>query len=198
MIQLIFASRNQNKTKEINNILQHTFPGRIEVKGLESLDYVGDIPETSLTISGNATQKAMFIYDRYHQNCFAEDTGLEITALNGEPGVYSARYAGIQRNDQDNINLVLAKMTGLTERSARFKTVISLVYENTPYLFEGICKGKIALARKGNGGFGYDPIFIPDGYDHSFGEMPSSEKNKISHRNIALQKMIQLFSEKIL
>lgn len=197
METLVFASSNRNKILEINAIILRSFPGiNFEIRGLDSLDFKSDIPETSDTIAGNALQKARHIYDRYQVNCFAEDTGLEVDELDGEPGVYSARYAGAHRSDDDNIDLVLQKLGDSHRRTARFRTVIALFYAEKEYLFEGICEGKISMARKGTGGFGYDPIFVPDGSALSFGEMPSDEKNKISHRNKALLKMLSFLEEK--
>ncbi|MCB0665918.1 MAG: RdgB/HAM1 family non-canonical purine NTP pyrophosphatase [Saprospiraceae bacterium] len=199
MNTLIFATGNKNKITEINEIFIRTYPDmEIVIKGLDVLNFKEEIPETTDTISGNAIQKATYIHERFKVNCFAEDTGLEIAFLEGKPGVHSARYAGEQRSDDDNIDMVLDQMSGTEDRTARFKTVIALIYSGETYLFEGICNGTISRERRGKGGFGYDPIFIPDGYKLSFGQMPTIEKNKISHRNKALQKMLSFFKDKIL
>lgn len=196
MTTLVFASKNQNKIKEINEILSHDFPqSNIVIKGLDDISFNEDIPETSPTIKENAIQKARYIYDRYEIDCFAEDSGLEVDFLNGDPGVYSARYAGTQRNDNDNIDLLLNKMKYAKDRTARFKTTIALYYCDQLYIFEGICQGRISKRRLGSQGFGYDPVFIPDGEERSFGQMPSEDKNKISHRYIALNKMIAVLRE---
>lgn len=198
MNTLIFATGNKNKITEINEIFIRTYPDmEMVIKGLDVLNFNEEIPETSDTISGNAIQKATYIHERFNVNCFAEDTGLEITFLEGKPGVHSARYAGEQRSDDDNIDLVLEQMSTAEDRTARFKTVIALIYSGEAYLFEGICPGIISQERRGKGGFGYDPIFIPDGYELSFGQMPSIEKNRISHRNKALQKMLSFFKDNI-
>lgn len=191
MKSIIFASHNEHKVKEINEILQASdYLNLPIIYGLEYLNYYNDIPETSETIRKNAVQKARTIYDQFKVDCFAEDTGLEIRALDGEPGVRSARYAGESRNSDNNMNLVLEKMKSHQDRSARFITVIALFYQDTLYTFEGICEGEIIDQKMGTSGFGYDPIFRPTGTRSTFGQMASSEKNKISHRKKAVKKMI--------
>ena len=161
------------------------------LKTLGDIGCIEDIPETQPTISGNASQKANYIFEKYHTNCFADDTGLEIEALNGEPGVLSARYAGNAKNSDANIAKVLKNLNDKTNRNARFKTVISLVINKKEFLFEGIINGKITGEKIGINGFGYDSIFIPDGYSITFAQMSDAEKNAISHRGIAFQKLIE-------
>ena len=183
MRSIVFATANLNKLKEAREILGSEW----QLSGLHDLGCTEEVPETSGTIPGNAIQKATYVHEKYGVDCFAEDTGLEITALNGEPGVYSARYAGPGAQAQDNIALVLQKMAGIRERSARFKTVIALMMEGQCFTFEGVVTGKILEAPQGSGGFGYDPIFLPDGYADSFGVLSPDIKNSISHRARALQ-----------
>ncbi len=185
MKEIIFATANPHKIKEIKAILD----GHFTIQGLDSIGCTEDIPETQPTIEGNAIQKAQYVVDHYGVNCFAEDTGLEIDALNGEPGVYSARYAGPQRDAQNNMNLVLKRLEGAEDRSARFKTVIALIIDGQIHTFEGIVNGRIIEEKKGDGGFGYDPIFMPDGYDQTFAELDAAVKNKISHRARAVEKL---------
>jgi len=163
----------------------------MEVKSLKDIGFNEEIPEDHPTLKANAIQKARYIYDRYEMDCFAEDTGMEVIALNGAPGVYSARYAGPQRNDQKNMNLVLKNLEDKTDRSAQFRTVVALILNGKLHNFEGIVTGKIAIEKTGEKGFGYDPIFIPDGYQISFAEMEAKEKNKISHRGRAIKKLIE-------
>ena len=197
MKPIILVTHNQNKVREINAILKEANCSNIPViHGLEYLNFQGDIPETSETIIENAVQKAQYIYDHYKVDCFAEDTGLEIQALHGEPGVRSARYAGESRDSDDNIDLVLKKMKDRHDREARFITVIALFYHDILYTFEGICKGEITHQRIGNEGFGYDPIFRPFDARLTFGQMTDSEKNRISHRKKALNKMIEFLQKK--
>lgn len=149
-----------------------------------------DVPETQATIEGNASQKAHYVCNKTHQNCFADDTGLEVEALGGKPGVYSARYAGEAKCSQDNIKLLLNNLKDKTNRKARFKTVISLIWDGTEHLFEGTVEGVITSELSGTSGFGYDPVFIPDGYSQTFAEMPSELKNSISHRGRAVAKLV--------
>ncbi len=189
-MEIVFGTSNPNKIKEINQIL----PSDIIIKGLKDIGCTEDIPETQPTIEGNAIQKAQYIYDNYGVNCFAEDTGLEIKVLNGAPGVYSARYAGEQRSSEDNMDKAMAQLETQSDRSARFKTVIALIIDGELSTFEGIVNGQIIKERKGDGGFGYDPIFMPEGYDQTFGELSSTEKNKISHRGRATKKLIEHLS----
>jgi XTP/dITP diphosphohydrolase len=184
-MELVFATNNSHKIKEISPLITNSF----RLLSLTDLNFFEDIPETQATLQGNASQKSHYIFDRYAINCFADDTGLEIEALNGEPGVYSARYAGEGCNFQDNIDKVLLKMQGITHRNARFRTVISLLLDGKEYFFEGYVNGKILTEKHGNDGFGYDPIFMPDNYSISFAEMTLEEKNKISHRGMAVRKL---------
>jgi XTP/dITP diphosphohydrolase len=186
-MKLVFATNNAHKAKEVSEILGSSF----EILSLKDINCNEDIPETQETIEGNAAQKSFYVYDKFGANCFADDTGLEIEALNGEPGVYSARYAGKACNFDDNINKVLLKMKGIKNRKAQFKTVFSLVIDGKELQFEGIVKGTILESRRGENGFGYDPIFLPDGFDKTFAEMNSEEKNKISHRGIATIKLAE-------
>ena len=185
MKKLVFATNNKHKTEEIRLALN----GQYGVLNLEDIGCFIDIPETAHTFEGNATLKSSYVVAHYNLDCFADDSGLEIEALNNEPGVYSARYSG-SRDSLDNINLVLQKLEGVENRKARFKTVISLIQDGENYLFEGVITGTIRTELSGTKGFGYDPVFQPDGYNITFAEMGMVEKNKISHRAIALQKMI--------
>jgi XTP/dITP diphosphohydrolase len=187
---IIFATANKNKLKEAKALLKSD----IIIKSLTDLGFNEDIPETENTLEGNALLKARHIAQKFSCNCFADDTGLEIVALGGEPGVYSARYAGEQKNAEDNMQKVLEKMNGKDNRQAQFRTVIALILDGKEYLFEGVVKGTITKDKKGIDGFGYDPIFIPDGYDKTFAEMTLEEKNKLSHRAIALNKMAEFLS----
>jgi XTP/dITP diphosphohydrolase len=186
-MKLVFATNNKNKLKEISMQLNDEFI----LQSLEDIGCEEEVPETANTIEGNASQKANYIFLKYGTPCFADDTGLEIEALNNAPGVYSARYAGPERNDTNNINKVLLELDGQIHRKARFKTIISLVIEEKEQLFEGIINGTIVSEKRGNNGFGYDPIFVPDGYSETFAEMDPELKNKISHRAIAFRKLIE-------
>jgi XTP/dITP diphosphohydrolase len=186
-MKLIFATQNQNKVNELKQLM----PDFIELLSLKDIDCDDDIPETAPTLEGNAILKAHFVFENYNVNCFADDTGLEIEALNNEPGVFSARYAGPQKEAIDNMNLVLEKLENKTNRKARFRTVICLIINGKQYLFEGIVKGEITLNKSGGKGFGYDPIFKPDGFNKTFAEMTIAEKNEISHRGIAVKKLIE-------
>ncbi len=186
MDKLVFATNNEHKLQEVCDILK----GIYQVVGLNEIGITEDIPEDADTLEGNALQKAKYIYDRTGINVFADDTGLEIDALNGEPGVYSARYAGEQKNAADNMKKVLEQLNGITNRKARFRTVISLILNHKEYSFEGTVEGEILESASGNKGFGYDPIFKPEGFNISFAEMNSEQKNQISHRGRAVQKLI--------
>lgn len=191
--KLVFATRNANKVKEVNRIFES---GEIEIGEIVSLDTINcieEIPETSPTIAANAQQKAMYIFENYGMNCFAEDTGLCVDVLNGEPGVLSARYAGDQKNSEHNIDLVLSNLSQSSNRKAHFLTVVALILDGKTHLFKGKINGTITLDRKGESGFGYDPIFLPDGHQLTFGEMDIDLKNKISHRFLAFQKLINYF-----
>ncbi|MBT8221443.1 MAG: non-canonical purine NTP diphosphatase [Bacteroidia bacterium] len=190
-MKIVFATSNPNKIIE----LQRLIPSDMELLGLKDIGCTEDVPEEQDTIEGNAIQKARYVYENYLVNCFAEDTGLEIRALDGAPGVYSARYAGEQRNADDNMNLVLEQLKTHEDRTARFKTVIALILDGQLHTFEGVVNGEITYEKKGDGGFGYDPVFQPDGYDATFGELPLSEKNKISHRARATRKLLNFLSE---
>lgn len=183
-MQLLFASQNQHKFEEIKPLL----PPSVELLSLADMHFEGHIPETTPTLSGNALQKAAYIYAKYKMPCFADDTGLEIEALGGRPGVYSARYAGLNKSAGDNMAKVLHQMEGVTQRKAVFKTVIALAGTEEPMFFEGIVNGTITTEKRGNNGFGYDPIFMPDGYAVTFAQMSMQEKNKLSHRANAVLK----------
>ena len=186
VMELIFATQNENKAKEIQKLL----PATIEVKTLREINCSEDIPETAATLEGNAFLKSNFVFKNYRVNCFADDTGLEIAALNGEPGVLSARYAGEGKDSNDNMELVLKNLEGKKDRSAIFRTVISLLINGQEVQFEGIVKGEITIEKSGVSGFGYDPIFKPLGYDKTFSEMSLEAKNEISHRGIAVRKLV--------
>ncbi len=186
-MKLVFATNNQHKLQEIKLLLNNS----IELLSLNDIGCFEDIPENQTTIEGNASEKAFYIFNRYGYNCFADDTGLEIDALNGEPGVYSARYAGSEKSAGKNIELVLHKLNKIKERKARFRTVISLVINGNEMQFEGIVDGEILEEKRGTTGFGYDPVFRPVESVLSFAEMSLDEKNKISHRARATQKLIE-------
>lgn len=183
--KLVFATNNLHKLNEVSAILEN----KIELLSLNDINCHIDIPETSNTLEGNALLKAQYIYSNYKLNCFADDTGLEVEALNGEPGVYSARYAGDIHNSEANMLKLLHNMENKKNRQAQFCTVISLILDETEYQFEGIIKGKIITEKRGSSGFGYDPIFIPEGYDKTFAELGDEIKNKISHRAQAVNKL---------
>lgn len=185
-MQLIFATHNKNKVKEVNSLM----PATINLLSLDDVNFTGEIEETEDTIEGNALLKARTVYERTGMNCFADDSGLLVDALNGAPGVYSARYAGEQKNDADNIEKLLKELSHETRRKAHFKTVMAVVINNEQHLFEGIITGTIIHEKRGTKGFGYDPVFMPDGYTKTFAEMSLEEKSAISHRAIALNKVI--------
>jgi XTP/dITP diphosphohydrolase len=189
-IQLVFATNNQHKLKEIKEIAGSD----IEIVSLCEIGFNEDIPETEETLEGNARQKAKFINEKTGMSCFADDTGLEIDALDGRPGVYSARYAGDGCSFSDNINKILKELEGIENRRARFRCVISLFFGGNEYLFEGRIDGSILTERRGDAGFGYDPVFVPDGYSQTFAEMPPYLKNGISHRGRAMRKMAMYLS----
>lgn len=186
-MKLVFATANQNKAKEIQSLI----PKNIEILSLIDINCFEEVPETQATIEGNASQKAFFIHNNYNYNCFADDTGLEVEALGGKPGVLSARYEGEAKDANANMDKILTELKGITNRKARFKTVISLVINGNEKLFEGIVNGTILEEKRGTQGFGYDPIFVPNGYNQTFAEMDLSEKNKISHRAIAVNKLVE-------
>jgi XTP/dITP diphosphohydrolase len=181
---LVFATNNAHKAREVSQILGPDF----EIRTLKDIGCTEDIEETESTLEGNALLKARYVKEKYGYDCFSEDTGLEVDALGGAPGVHTARYAGESRDPEANIALLLHNLQGKDLRKARFRTVIALTYGTTEILLEGICEGKIALAKQGEGGFGYDPVFIPDGYDQTFAELGDEVKNRISHRALATEK----------
>lgn len=185
-MKLVFATNNLNKLREV----QAQLPKEIELLSLKDIGCLEDIPETAPTIEENALQKAVYIKENYGYDCFADDTGLEVEALDGAPGVYSARYAGESKDSSKNIEKLLFELQKKENRKAQFKTVISLIVNNKNYSFTGICPGKIMETLKGNEGFGYDPVFQPEGYDITFAEMDLKLKNTISHRGIAVKKLI--------
>ena len=186
MKRLVFATNNAHKLEEIRQII----PEHYEVRSLNDIGCETDIPETGTTLEANAGQKSFYIWESYGLNCFADDTGLEIEALNDEPGVYSARYAGEERSALANMKKVLMLMEHQSNRKARFRTVISLILEGVEHQFEGVVKGTISTHMTGSSGFGYDPIFVPDGYSRSFAEMSADEKNQVSHRGRAVEKLM--------
>ena len=184
-MKLVFATNNQHKLEEVSAILGNS----IELLSLKDINCDTDIPETADTLEGNALLKAQYIYNNFGINCFADDTGLEIEALNNEPGVYSARYAGENKNPEANMLKVLDNLREKENRKARFRTVIALILNGKEYLFEGIINGKITNSKQGSAGFGYDPIFMPEGYNETFAELGNHIKNKISHRALAINKL---------
>ena len=186
MEKLLFITGNQNKIKEIKAIIGD----KVDLIGLKDIDWTSEIPETTGTIKGNALQKADTVFDVVGINCFSEDTGLEVFALDGAPGVDTAIYAGEHRSNEDNMNLLLENLKGKKDRSAQFKTIIALKYNNQTHYFEGIAKGHISEKKLGKDGFGYDPIFIPENYSLSFAQLTPKEKNQISHRAQAVAQLI--------
>jgi len=191
--ELIFATNNLHKLTEIQALIGDNFI----LKSLQQIGCTEDIPETEPTLEGNALLKAQYIFNKFGKNCFADDTGLEIEALDGRPGVFSARYATNGHDFDANIDKVLEELAGVENRKARFRTVIALILEGSVHYYEGIVKGEIITERKGIKGFGYDPVFLPDGYDQTFAEMPLSEKNKISHRARAVSQLVDFLNLKI-
>ena len=185
-MQLIFATHNKNKLKEVKDLM----PSTIKLLSLDDINFQNEIEETSTTIEGNALLKAQTIYKQTGINCFADDSGLLVDALNGAPGVYSARYAGAQKNNEDNLQKLLFDLRNIETRDAHFKTVMALIIDGKDFLFEGIINGKIISEKIGTHGFGYDPIFVPNGYTETFAQLSSEIKNTISHRARALQKML--------
>lgn len=177
-MKLVFATNNKHKLQEVRDIIG----SGVEILSLSDINCNDDIPETADTLDGNALIKARYIYEKYNVNCFADDTGLEVDALDGAPGVYSARYAGDGHDSEANMKKLLENLTGKNNRDAQFRTVIALIIDGEEKLFNGIVKGKITEEKRGNSGFGYDPIFVPEGYSESFAQMDSSTKNSISHR----------------
>ena len=181
--KLVFATNNAHKLEEISNILGK----KIELLSLKDIQCTADIPETAATLEGNAMQKAEYIFQHFGLNCFADDTGLEVEALDGAPGVYSARYAGSGHDSEANMKKLLENLQGVTNRKAQFRTAICLIMNGEKHLFEGICKGHIIEEKRGGAGFGYDPIFVPEGYEQTFAELGNDIKNKISHRAKAVE-----------
>jgi len=186
MRKLVFATNNDHKLREVKEII----PSEFELLGLNDIGCFEDIPETGPTLEVNASQKSFYVWNKYGMNCFADDTGLEIEALFNEPGVFSARYAGEAKSAEANMTKVLEKLAGQTHRKARFRCVISLIIEGAENQFEGIVEGTILFEKQGKDGFGYDPIFRPDGYSHSFAQMSPGEKNQISHRGRAVELLV--------
>ena len=190
-MKIVFATNNKHKLEEIKNILGKDF----EIVSLAEIGCHEDIPETGLTLEENARQKSTYIVEHYNHDCFADDTGLEVDALNGEPGVHSARYAeGTDHDSEANMRKLLSKMSNVKDRTARFRTVISLIINGVEHQFEGRVEGRIATEKHGKEGFGYDPIFIPEGYDKSFAELGEEVKNQISHRARAVKKLAEYLS----
>jgi len=191
-MKLVFATNNPNKLAEIRMLLNSS----IEILSLKDINCNEELPETSDTLEDNAAQKAYFVYDNYGYNCFADDTGLEIEALDGRPGVYSARYAGDDCVAEDNMQKVLGEMQGEDNRDACFRTIISLVIDGKEFQFEGQVDGQIIPEKCGDKGFGYDPIFLPDGFEESFAQMSAQRKNEISHRGLAVKQLIEFLKKR--
>lgn len=189
-MQIVFATNNLNKLKEVQALI----PNHIKLLSLKDIECFEDIPETQNTIEGNAIQKAEYIKSNYGFDCFADDTGLEVEALDGAPGVYSARYAGEQRDANDNMNKLLSELKPKNNRSAQFKTVVALHLNGNTQTFTGICKGRITHSKQGEKGFGYDPIFKPNGFDDTFAEMELSVKNQIGHRGKAVSQLVKFLN----
>lgn len=186
-MDLCFATNNTHKVQEIDQLLSDRF----RVISLADIGCTEELPENQVTLAGNSQEKATYVYQHYQVNCFADDTGLEVDALQGQPGVYSARYAGPQRNSEDNMQRLLSELANQPNRAAQFRTVITLWLDDKMHQFEGVVRGAIAHERSGHQGFGYDPIFIPEGHTRSFAEMSAEEKNQISHRGRAVRQLIQ-------
>lgn len=186
-MELLFATNNKHKIREISDLLDEGF----RIIGLSEVNITEEIPEEEDTLAGNALGKARYVHRKTGMNVFADDTGLEVDALGGEPGVFSARYAGEGKSFDDNIDKLLLRMEGVTDRRARFRTVIALILEEREYLFEGAVEGEILSERRGTGGFGYDPVFRAEGYELTFAEIPLSEKNTVSHRARATRKLLE-------
>ena len=191
-MKLVFATNNKHKLDEVRKITSHH---PVEIVSLAEINCFDDIPETADTLEGNALQKAHYIQEKFGLNCFADDTGLEVEALNNAPGVYSARYAGPGHDSEANMKKLLHEMEGKEKRKARFRTVIALVWNGKTYTFEGIVNGTITTAKRGENGFGYDPIFIPEGYDQTFAELGDNIKNQISHRAKAVEKLDEFLTQ---
>ncbi|MTI32408.1 non-canonical purine NTP diphosphatase [Xanthovirga aplysinae] len=192
-MKICFATNNLNKLKEIQTQLGEDF----ELLSLSDIGCEEELPENQQTLEGNSREKALYVANKYNVSCFADDTGLEVDSLGGEPGVYSARYAGLQRSNDDNIALLLEKLKPFKDRSAQFRTVITLILNGKEVQFEGVAKGKITKEIKGNGGFGYDPVFQPFGHERTFAEMSLKEKNQISHRGKAVEKLVVYLKQEV-
>ena len=190
-MKLVFATNNQNKVNEIKSLLGEG----IEIVSLKGIGCNEELPETKETLEGNALQKARYVADNYNVNCFADDTGLEVASLNGAPGVYSARYAGEQCAAEDNMTKILSELEGKENRKAKFRTIVALILNDEEHFFEGRIEGSITHSKSGSDGFGYDPIFQPNGFDITFSEMSMAEKNAISHRGKAAAKLIAFLKE---
>lgn len=191
-MKLVFATNNKHKLDEVRKITSHH---PVEIVSLAEINCFDDIPETADTLEGNALQKAHYIQEKFGLNCFADDTGLEVEALNNAPGVYSARYAGPGHDSEANMKKLLHEMEGKENRKARFRTVIALVWNGKTYTFDGIVNGTITTTKRGENGFGYDPIFIPEGYEQTFAELGNDIKNQISHRAKAVEKLDEFFTQ---
>ncbi len=190
-MKLVFATNNNNKLKEVKQLL----PTSIEILSLKDIDSEDEIAETGSTIPENAFIKARYIYEKFGMNCFADDTGLEVDALGGRPGVYSARFAGPAGKSEDNIKKLLTDLKGIENRRARFRTAICLMIDGADITFEGVVEGRITESESGDKGFGYDPVFLPDGFEKTFAEMTDAEKNAISHRGVAVRKLVDYLNK---
>jgi XTP/dITP diphosphohydrolase len=193
-MKIVFATHNRHKLKELISLM----PKSIQLLSLDDINQIDEIPETGDTLDQNAALKSTFVHQKFGLNCFADDTGLEVEALGNEPGVLSARYAGSEKDAKKNMEKLLLKLNGINNRRARFRTVISLIINNNEWQFEGCVTGQIAMSPMGNEGFGYDPIFIPDGYSQTFAQLSLHEKNKISHRAKAVEKLIAFLNQHVL
>ena len=189
-MELVFATNNKHKIEEISTMAR----GKFRILGLKDIGCMSDLPETHSTIEENALEKALYVYSHYGKNCFSDDSGLFVDVLGGKPGVYSARYAGPQKDSNDNNQLLLKNLDGINNRKACFRTVIALVFNGEKYTFDGVVEGKIALQPVGDNGFGYDPLFIPDGYDKTFAQLSAEEKNSLSHRHFAFEKLLNFLN----
>lgn len=190
-MKLCFATNNEHKIREVKQLLGDNH----QILGLTEIGCQEELREDKETLEGNSLQKAKYVFDNFSISCFADDTGLEVEVLNGAPGVYSARYAGDQRSNEDNITLLLKNLEGLSNRKARFRTVVTLILQGQVHQFEGIVNGEILKGRKGSQGFGYDPIFLPQGQTRSMAELTADEKNAISHRGIAVRKLVEFLKQ---
>ena len=188
---MIFATHNDHKLSEVLQLLEN----KIEIVSLSDMGFIDEIPEPFFTLEENAFVKSNTLFKKYQKDVFAEDTGLEVTTLGGAPGVHTARYAGDQRRDEDNIQLLLNNLKGCENRTARFRTIIALIFNDKEYLFEGFVEGEIAQSNRGEGGFGYDPVFIPKGHTQTFAELDETIKNTISHRAVAVGKLVKFLVE---